>query len=300
MERPTPAALLDCIPGIQQAEFIQAGGQKAVYKVTIDGEAFALKMIAIDSEQKDDDFGPDVDVALQRAIREVHILEQVDVPVLARRGPLGLSTSRIDDALWLYFTEEWIAGRNLREIIRSGILGPKDVAKLGVDLIRAVCWLAERDLVHRDIKPANVMWAEDRSRFVLLDPGIALDLGGVSLTRLPMVVGTMAYLSPEQMEPLRKRTLDSRSDLFTIGVVLYEAASGEHPFMGVGSTPSQILAGILTEIPEPLAKRIHGFPTALSDVVGRLLGKTPHLRYRTSERARAAIEAAAADVGANA
>ena len=141
------------------------------------------------------------------------------------------------------------------------------------------------------------MWATDRSRFVLLDPGIALDLYGPSLTRMPVTVGTMAYLSPEQMDPYRKRSLDFRSDLFAIGVVLYEAAVAEHPFMAVDTTPAQVLAGILVGSPESVADRLEGFPPALSDLISRLLGKAPHLRYRTCDRARAVIEDIAALLG---
>ena len=144
------------------------------------------------------------------------------------------------------------------------------------------------------------MWAADRSRFILLDPGIAFDLFGPSLTRIPIPVGTMAYLSPEQMDPYRKRTLDFRSDLFAIGVVLYEAAVAEHPFMSVGTTPSQVLAGILTGTPRTVADRIQGFPPDLSDLISRLLGKAPHLRYRTCDRALAAIEEIAASLGVKA
>ena len=298
MEYPTTTALASCIPGLEEAQFIQAGGQKAVYRAHIKGQAVALKMISIDAEALGDgDISADVEVVLKRAQREVGILDQVDVPVLARRGPLGLSTVQIDDCSWLYFTEEWIAGESLRDQLRRRRLSPVCVARLGVDLIQAVCWLAARGLVHRDIKPANVMWAENRSRFVLVDPGIALDLGGLSLTRMPMIVGTIAYLSPEQMDPYRKRTLDFRSDLFSVGIVMYEAALGEHPFTRLGTTPSEILAGIITDTPQPLAEKIHGFPIGLSDVIARLLGKAAHLRYRTCERAQSAIGCEAEELG---
>ena len=85
-------------------------------------------------------------------------------------------------------------------MLREVHLPPRMVARLGMDIIQATCWLADKSFVHRDIKPANIMWSEDRKRFVLLDPGIALDLYGPSLTRLPIVVGTGPYLSPEQID----------------------------------------------------------------------------------------------------
>ena len=206
---------------------------------------------------------------------------------MARSGPL----------LPAYFRYRTLEGRSLREMIRAGRFLPFEVARMGVDLIQAVCWLSHQGMVHRDIKPANIMWATERSRYVLLDPGIALDLYGPSLTLGPMPVGTMPYLSPEQMEPTRKRFLDFRSDLFAIGVVLYEAAAAEHPFMTTGTTVSQVLAGILTTTPQALADRVEGFPKSLSDLVARLVAKSPHLRYRTCERARAAVEEEAASLG---
>ena len=297
-EYPTGTILTDHVPSMENAELIQAGGQKAVYRATFEGQIVAFKLIALDPEELDDeDTDTDINVVVERAQREVAILRQVNVPVLARLGPQGLSTIQIGEAKWLYFTEEWIEGRTLRDMIRRDKLLPEQVARLGVDLVQATCWLSSRGLVHRDIKPDNVMWAADRSRFMLLDPGIALDLFGPSLTRIPMPIGTMAYLSPEQMDPYRKRTLDFRSDLFAIGVVMYEASVAEHPFISVGTTPAQVLAGILIGTPRSVAERIPGFPPALSDLISRLLGKAPHLRYRTCDRALAAIEEIAASLG---
>ena len=301
VEYPLGTILPDYIPGLDIAELVQTGGQKAVYRATIRGQVVALKLIALDSKEvTDEEAGTDISVAVERAQREVAILEQVDLPVLARRGPLGLFTVPIDDGRWLGFTEEWIEGRGLPDMIREGRLSPAQVARMGVDLVQAVCWLSGQDVVHRDIKPANIIWAADRSRFVLLDPGVAFDLRGPSLTLLPMPVGTVPYFSPEQMDPSRKRTMDFRSDLFAIGVVLYEAAAGEHPFMTVRTTLSEVMAGILTATPKALADRIEDFPPTLSDFVARLLGKEPHLRYRMCDHAREAIEEIAASFGVNA
>ncbi len=168
---------------------------------------------------------------------------------------------------------------------------------MGIDLIRATCWLSNQGLIHRDIKPANIMWATDRSRFVLLDPGIALDLHGPSLTQAFMLIGTLAYISPEQMDVSRKRSLDFRSDLFAIGIVMYEAAVGEHPFMSINTPVSQVLNGILNRIPQPVSDRIEGFPMDLSNLISRLLGKSPHLRFRRCDLARAAIEEIAGSLG---
>lgn len=309
-EYPADLELAASIPQVDTAELVQKGGQKAVYKATTEGEIIAVKVIPIEAddviideveadvlEQVTAEADADMSSAVERAKREVAILDQVDVPVLAKRGPVGLSTFQIGNARWLYFTEEWIEGRTLRAMIAEGKLAPEQVVRLGIDLIQATCWLSSSGLVHRDIKPANVMWADDRSRFVLLDTGIALDRHGPSLTLLPVAVGTMAYLSPEQTDPSRKRDLDFRSDLFAIGIVLYEAAVGEHPFIEIGTTPIQVLSGILTKSPKPVAEIMVDFPSTLSAFISRLLNKVPHLRFRTCDRAQKAIEEIATELG---
>lgn len=298
MAVPTSAALAARIPGVESAEFVNVGGQKAVYKAIVNQQTVALKLICIGPDDFDsDDVQTDLDTTADRAHREVGILDQVDVPVLARTGTLGLAAVEIEGVRWIYFTEEWIDGVSLRDSIHQGPLSPVQVARLGVDLVQAVCWLAERGLVHRDIKPENIIWSDDRARYVLLDPGIALDLDATSLTRLPAIVGTMAYLSPEQSDPYRTRRIDFRSDLFAVGVVLYEASVGEHPFMTMLTTPSQVLAGILTVKPPSVSERRPKFPMDLSDLIARLLGKAPHQRYRTCDRARSAVEDVARSLG---
>ena len=266
-EYPAGSELVDSIPQVEVAEPVQRGGQKAVYKATIRGQIVALKVIHLRPEDfTPEEHDPDIvehrtaaedldnSPAIERVKREVAILEQADVPVLSKQGPLGLAEFQTEDARWMYFTEEWIEGETLRSMIRKGRLTPEQVVRLGIDLIQATCWLSSRGLVHRDIKPENVMWAVDRSRFVLLDAGIALDLNGPSLTQLPVAIGTMAYFSPEQLDGSKKRELDFRSDLFAIGTVLYESAVGEHPFVKTGTTAAQLYAGLLTESPSSLSE----------------------------------------------
>ena len=300
------------IPDVDSAHLVQKGGQKAVYRAVIQGEVVAVKVIAVEpdaqifdelevdvseEEIEPEDAAPSVNSTIERAKREVTILEQVDVPVLARRGPLGLAPFQFGGRNWLYFTEEWIEGQSLQAMIRQGRLTVEQVVRLGVDLVHAISWLSSREMVHRDIKPANVMWAEDRERFVLIDPGIALDLQGPSLTQVPMAVGTFAYQSPEQMDYARKRDLDFRSDLFALGIVLYEAASGEHPFMKAGTTAVQVMSGILTDSPKPINGIVDDLPSAVGDFITRLLQKPPHFRYRTCNLVRRAIEDIATDLG---
>ena len=296
---PTPDQLTNNLRGITVAELVQTGGQKAVYKADFRGETIALKVVALGPLFEGEDEEAEVEIAsvIERVKREVSVQEQFQDPVFAGVGPLELRRLEISEHQWLCFSEKWIEGRSLSEMIRENALTPPQVAQLGDDLIHAVCLLSSQNFVHRDIKPANVMWAEDRSRFVLLDAGVALDQLGPSLTFAPLAVGTIAYQSPEQMDASRKRALDFRSDLFAVGLVMYEASAGRHPFANEHPTISSVVAGILTRRAVPLAERLSGFPRELSDVVDRLLAKEPHLRYRTCGRALDAVRQAAQSVG---
>ena len=185
MGYPSGTAIANHIPGVDDAELVRQGGQKAVYKSAINGQPYALKVIALDSQAiPGENAVPSTSMIVERVRREVSILETADVPVLPSVGPLSISTVQLGNEFWLYFTEEWIEGKTLRDMIRDTKLPAALVARIGVDLIQATCWLSSHGLVHRDIKPENVMWANDRQRFVLLDPGIALDLLGPSLTPL--------------------------------------------------------------------------------------------------------------------
>ena len=238
-----------------------------------------------------------VDATLERAKREVAILEQVDVPFLARSGPLGLNRLSKYDEKWLYFTEEWIDGVSLTERLRNRTIETTEVVHLARDLIQSACWLHEHGLIHRDIKPGNIMWSEKRERFVLIDYGLAFDLHGTALTRFPDVVGTAAYISPEQLNATRKSEMDFRSDLFAIGIVLYEAATGSHPFDWPAQS-YQVVTKILHADPVPVSARNDALPPSLAALITRLLGKEPHMRYRTCAHAIAAVDEAIREVQA--
>ncbi len=112
---PTGATLAAYIPELDNAELVQEGGQKAVFKATIKEHIVALKVITLVSDEASaEDADASMSAVAERAQREVTILEQVDVPVLTRRGPLGLSPINIGTRPCLYFTEEWIEGTTLK------------------------------------------------------------------------------------------------------------------------------------------------------------------------------------------
>jgi serine/threonine-protein kinase len=135
-------------------------------------------------------------------------------------------------------------------------------------------------MIHRDVNPGNIMKRRVSGDFVLLDMGCLFDLAGASLSMAP--VGTPLYFSPEQLDfANRRRVLDFRSDLFSLGIVLYEMATAKHPFLTRGVTSAvDLVSSILNSTPvEPKQVR-KAVPQELSQIIMRLLSKQPALRYR--------------------
>jgi Protein kinase domain len=181
----------------------------------------------------------------------------------------------------LYIAYELIPGRTLRARLAEGPLPVAAAVGVAIEIAGALVAAHARGIVHRDLKPENVMLTTTGTTKVL-DFGIAqIDAGlhgiGSSLTATGGVLGTPGYMSPEQ---LRDETIDGRSDLFSLGVVLYEMVTGQHPF-GRASAASTITA-ILDREPTPASVLASDVPAALSDLIARSLAKTPDSRYASA------------------
>ena len=199
-----------------------------------------------------------------------------------------------------YIAMELIDGQPLRARLMAGALPAEQVVRYGLQLADALAHAHERGVVHRDLKSANVMVRPD-GRVKVLDFGLAKRLTATeltvaitrdeaSLTQPGTVMGTVAYMAPEQ---LRGQPAQTPSDVWALGVVLHEMAGGRRPFEG--QTGFELSAAILNEAPAPLASHI---PLALQTVIGRCLEKEPGQRYQVGSEVRAALEAiqAGADV----
>jgi len=190
-----------------------------------------------------------------------------------------------------YLVMELIEGQTLKERIASGAMSAEETAACGIQLADALESAHSKRIIHRDIKPSNV-FLTPRGQVKLLDFGLArrlhkgeLDAGTKSdspLTETDAVVGTLFYVAPEV---LRHETVDARSDLWGLGVVLYEMVAGKHPF--TGQTLFQFTSAILREPPRPLPA---GLPDGLRRVIFRCLAKNPIERYQRASEARAALE----------
>jgi eukaryotic-like serine/threonine-protein kinase len=178
------------------------------------------------------------------------------------------------DANWYYLAMEFVEGDTFAaEIARGGKVNPKRAAEVVAVVAEALDFAHERGVVHRDIKPANLMILPDQTVKVA-DFGIARLTSATSTMTGDMMVGTPHYMSPEQV---RGGKIDGRSDLFSLGVVLYEALTGRKPFQA--ETLPAVLNSIINVTPPPPREIDPAIPAALSNIVMRAMARKPEERY---------------------
>jgi Tol biopolymer transport system component len=200
----------------------------------------------------------------------------------------------------LFLTMELVEGKPLSDLIPSGGMSIGQILKLGIPLTDAVSAAHQRGITHRDLKPANVMVA-DEGRVKVLDFGLAklkeseasepASLPTQALTGEGRIVGTVAYMSPEQAEG---KSIDHRTDVFSLGIILYEMATGQRPFKG--DTSASIVASILRDSPASITELKPQMPRDLARIVRRCLVKDPEHRYQTVKDLRNDLEALKEDV----
>lgn len=189
-----------------------------------------------------------------------------------------------------YIAMEHIAGRPLDEILRDeGRLTVERVLALGAQIARALAYAHGRGVVHRDVKPSNILICDHGRTAKLLDFGIARVAAGndqdVQRTQAGQVMGTPRYMSPEQAMGL---PLDARSDLFSLGAVLYEMVTGNPAFPGTGLATLAIQ--IAQHDPEPIKRQVRECPRGLCFIIGKLLAKKPVDRFADAALLGQALE----------
>src|SRR6478736_1715634 len=205
----------------------------------------------------------------ERFQREAQLVAQMDHPAIVSIHDLGRHEGS------LFFVMPLVSGTNLLRLLRDQSLRLGEVVDIGIQVADALEYSHSRGVVHRDIKPANVMVTrEDGSnvRVRVMDFGLAHATTESRLTKTGTLVGTVAYLSPEQVA---SRAFDGRSDIYSLGVVLYECLVGEPPFTG---EVQSILYRIVHEIPQSPRDLGAEVREELQDIVLRCLEKDPHRR----------------------
>ncbi|MGD9344963.1 MAG: protein kinase [Candidatus Aminicenantes bacterium] len=175
-----------------------------------------------------------------------------------------------------FIAMEYLEGQNLKDKLREGPLEADEVSEIAFQIAQGLAEAHKKGIVHRDIKPANIMITE-KGQAKVMDFGLAKVKGTTLLTREGTTLGTVAYMSPEQA---RGGEVDHRTDIWSLGVVLYEMLSGELPFKG--DREASILYSVVHEEPKPLKDIKRGLPSDLQQIVNRALKKKPESRYSSA------------------
>lgn len=197
-----------------------------------------------------------------------------------------------------YIASEFVEGRTLRDYVDSPELSLNQILEIAIQVASALETAHNAGIVHRDIKPENIMLRPDGYAKVL-DFGLAKltenqfgdvdsnapDITSIFETRTGVLLGTVNYMSPEQV---RGQKLDGRSDLFSLGIVLYELLSGHRPFRG--ETWHHTMVAITDSEPMSLSGRVKNVPNAFQDLINQVLAKHPEDRYQSARELLTALE----------
>lgn len=283
-DKPDISQVQQAAPEARSLEEIGSGGFKVVYKARVGDRLEALKLVEIPSDEND----PTIrDENLRRIVRELNILSKCTSPYLVRLGSIPPRACRISTTEYVLYSEEYISGDSLRKLMsanhRPAIV---ELAGLAACVLMAVRELAGMKVIHGDIKPDNIMKTDDPTRpYVLLDLGIAFQIGGTGITRdSARIPGTLYYIAPEMLEQGFRQNLDYRADLYTIGLTLYEYATGSNPFAHRGDPQFTTLYRIKTLKPEPFGDLRNDLPPQFCSLIDQLMKKLPALRPANFEQ----------------
>lgn len=263
-------------PGEQLGDYqilrlLGAGGMGEVYQVrnTLSDRVEALKVLPASLQANKD--------LQERFLREIKISAALRHPNIAE-----LRTAQRVDGL-LVMVMEFVDGVTLDYLTRGGAVPLKNALHYSRQVLEALAYAHDQGVVHRDIKPQNVMVTEgDAVR--LMDFGIARSLGEQTLTMTGMTLGSLFYMSPEQ---IRGEEVDRRSDLYSMGVLLYEMVTGQRPFQGTSGYT--VMAAHLEKAPPPPIERNPDLPPPLNALILRALEKSKDARFQSANEFRDAI-----------
>ena len=249
-----------------------AGGMGKVYKVrnTISDRVEAMKILLPDlAGQKE---------LADRFLREIKVLASLHHPnIAALRTALTLDNQ-------LVMIMEFVDGVTLSSRLNQGAIPPALAVKYIDQVLDALSYAHKQNIIHRDIKPANMMLTPDGT-VKLMDFGIARSASDRSLTMTGTTLGSLNYMPPEQV---KGDPADNRSDLYSLGVSLYEMVTGQLPF--TAESNYAMMAAHLQEVPKPPIVLRPGIPQALNQIIVMALAKDPGQRFQSADAFRGALK----------
>ena len=268
----TRSILDDAIPGFQILEELHRGGQGVVYLAT---QQSTKRRVALKVMLEGPFASPE---SRRRFEREVELVSNLSHPGIVPVFDSGVAHGQY------YYAMEYVRGSHLDEYVRRDELPTRRILKLFVDICEAVDYAHQKGVIHRDIKPSNVL-VDDRGQSHVVDFGLARigdadakESALISLTG--QVMGTLAYMSPEQAAG-RPGQIDTRSDVYALGVVLYELLAGKLPY-DLDSTMAENLSTIQHTEPKRLTLHDRTISSEVGTIVRKALSKEKERRYSTA------------------
>ena len=261
----------------QVQQLIGEGSTSAVYRAIDErlGRAVAVKVML-----------PNVrETTRKRFLQEAHAAAQLNHPNIMAMYDVEEEGERP------FLVLEYVEGDALSKFVPCT---PQTLVRLGAQIARALHYAHEKGIIHRDIKPANIKVTPE-GQIKIMDMGLAISKFTPRVTAHGMVIGTPAYLSPEQAQG---QTLDARTDIYSLGIVLYEMATGKLPF-----NSDDIASLLLQQVkspPPPIGQAINNFPASVEAVILKSLEKQPPRRYQTAAQMAEALESGLQESHSNA
>jgi eukaryotic-like serine/threonine-protein kinase len=260
---------------------LSEGGMGVLYvaRHEVIEKLFALKVLSSDAARR-----PDL---VERFLREARAVAAIVHAHVLNAADFG----RTDDGA-VYFATELLEGRDLLDEVRGGgVMAPRRAARVVIQILRGLEAAHDQGVIHRDLKPENIFLTTrdgDRDFVKVLDFGLAKIEGLHGLTAPGQVIGTPEYFSPEQG---LGKNVDARSDLYSVGCILYAIVCGRPPFMS--PDPYEVMKGHAGQLPMPPSLRLPDakLPEVFDDFVGKALAKPLEERFQSASEMRGALEA---------